>query len=148
MAERGVRQAKDEDDWLYAKDIGITGTPGKWIILGGQFQVFPAMAVGETARFYYISNLDHCGRYGDNQGDVHATTRCALPQREAAAPRHRVALAGQQADGIRRGHENFEIAMAEIYGGDKGSKHSHGRARVFQPRLTSPIRGRSRHDID
>ena len=50
------RQAVDEDEWLYLQDTNISGTPGVWILLGGQLQIFPAMPVGETARHYYISS--------------------------------------------------------------------------------------------
>lgn len=51
------RAARDLDEWLYLNDFLTTGTPGNWVILGGQVQIFPAMPVNETARFYYISNL-------------------------------------------------------------------------------------------
>lgn len=47
--------ARDLDHWLYLQDNLVTGTPGCWIILGGQLQIYPAMPVGETARFYYLS---------------------------------------------------------------------------------------------
>ena len=49
------RPARDEDEWLYLLDTNISGTPGVWILLGGQLQIFPVMPVGETARHYYIS---------------------------------------------------------------------------------------------
>jgi hypothetical protein len=47
---------RDLDAWIYLQDNAISGTPGNWIILAGQFQVFPVMPIGETARFYYLSN--------------------------------------------------------------------------------------------
>lgn len=47
--------ARDEDEWIYLQDVAISGTPGAWIILGGQMQIFPPMPVGELARYYYIS---------------------------------------------------------------------------------------------
>lgn len=46
----------DEDDWIYLKQTGLSGTPGSCIILGGKLEFFPVLPVGETARFYYISN--------------------------------------------------------------------------------------------
>lgn len=49
------RKAKDLDEWLYLKDTSLSATPGSWVVIGGQFNVFPAMAVGETARYYYIT---------------------------------------------------------------------------------------------
>jgi hypothetical protein len=50
------RQARDEDEWLYLQDTSISGTPGVWILLGGQMQIFPPMASAEQARHYYISS--------------------------------------------------------------------------------------------
>lgn len=50
------RRARDEDEWLYLLDTNISGTPGVWIQLGGQLQIFPAMPSTETARHYYVSN--------------------------------------------------------------------------------------------
>jgi len=125
-------QATDEDDWLYTKDIGITGTPGKWIILGGQFQVFPAMPVGETARFYYISNkiigasataLTKTSFTDDT--DVLFLNEKLL--RLGIIWRWRADRRMEYAEDLT----NFEIAMAEEYGGDKGSRNlTVGRVRV------------------
>ncbi|WKA31607.1 hypothetical protein [Bradyrhizobium roseum] len=50
------RQARDEDEWIYLQDTNISGTPGVWIMLGGQLQIFPPMPASENARYYYISN--------------------------------------------------------------------------------------------
>jgi hypothetical protein len=114
--------AKDEDDWLYTKDIGIAGTPGKWIILSGQFQVFPAMAVGENARFYYISNKI-CGPVGTltktsftDDSDTLFINEKLL--RLGIIWRWRANKRMEYAEDM----SNFEIAMAEVYGADKGSK--------------------------
>lgn len=126
-------QATDEDGWLYTKDIGITGTPGKWIILGGQFQVFPAMPVGETARFYYISNLIAGTSAGaaltktsfTDDADVFFLNEKLL--RLGIIWRWRADRRMEYAEDLT----NFEIAMAEEYGGDKGSRNlTVGRVRV------------------
>lgn len=116
--------ARDEDDWLYTKDIGITGTPGKWIILSGQLQVFPAMAVGENARFYYIS-----------KNIISVTGSAALTKPAFTADSDgffinekllRLGIVWRWRSNKRMEYAedmtNFEIAMAEEYGGDKGSK--------------------------
>lgn len=50
------RKARDLDDWIYIQDTAISGTPGSWIILTGKLQIFPAMPIGETARFYHLTN--------------------------------------------------------------------------------------------
>jgi hypothetical protein len=114
-------QAKDKDDWLYAKDIAITGTPGIWIILGGQMQIFPAMAVGETARFYYISNLVIAPNTGDNKATFTLDSdTLRLPEemlRLGIVWRWRANKRMEYAEDL----ENFETSMAQIYGPDKGS---------------------------
>lgn len=111
--------ARDEDDWLYTKDIGITGTPGKWIILGGQFQVFPAMPVGETARFYYISNKTIAsGTKASFTVDADTFFLNEKLLRLGIIWRWRSNKRMEYAEDM----SNFEIAMAETYGGDKGSK--------------------------
>lgn len=114
--------AVDEDDWLYTKDIGIVGTPGKWIILGGQFQVFPAMPVGETARFYYVSKLV-CGPVGTRTKAAFTDDTDTLFVDERLL---RLGIIWRWRSNKRMEYSedmsNFEIAMAEEYGPDKGSK--------------------------
>lgn len=113
--------AADEDAWLYAKDTSIVGTPGIWIILGGQFQVFPAMAVGETARFYYISNL----AVAPNSGANKATFTLDSDTLRFSEELLRLGIVWQWRANKRMEYaedmQNFEITMAQIYGADKGS---------------------------
>lgn len=54
--DKPFRKARDENDWIRLQQVAPSGTPGVWIILGGQMQIFPPMPVGETAQYYYISN--------------------------------------------------------------------------------------------
>jgi hypothetical protein len=49
------RPVRDEDEWLFLQETNISGTPGVWILLGGQIQFFPPPPVSETPRHYYIS---------------------------------------------------------------------------------------------
>lgn len=53
---RNFRQARDEDEFLLLKDINLAGTPGVWLMLGGQLQFFPPPSASEVGRYYYISN--------------------------------------------------------------------------------------------
>lgn len=113
--------AKDEDDWLYINDIGINATPGVWIILGGQFRVFPAMPVGETARFYYVSNLIVAPATGSNKAtftldsDTFRLSEKLL--RLGVVWRWRSNKRMEYAEDMA----NFETALAEEIGKDKGS---------------------------
>lgn len=47
--------ARDLNQWLDFEVSGVFGAPGFWILLGGQIQIKPALALTETARFYYQS---------------------------------------------------------------------------------------------
>lgn len=48
-------QARDLDQWRDFQTMAIAGTPGRWIILGSEMQILPAISSTETAKFYYIS---------------------------------------------------------------------------------------------
>lgn len=49
--------AEDLNQWQFLTSSGLNvATPGNWIIIGGKLNIYPAMAVGETASFYYISS--------------------------------------------------------------------------------------------
>lgn len=50
------------DDWILIGDTLAAPSPGSWIVLGGQMNIKPAMASGETARFYYISRYIASGK--------------------------------------------------------------------------------------
>lgn len=62
--------AQSLDDWLDITTRDATLSPGWWIILNNEFQIFPAVAVGETARFYYISNAIFRALNGAAQTDI------------------------------------------------------------------------------
>jgi hypothetical protein len=116
-------KARDEDDWIYTGDLAQAGTPGKWIILGGRFQVLPAMPVGETARFYYISRnvvAATAGGAGTKTAFTVDTDELILPERLL-----RLAIVWRWRSNKRMEYaedmQNFEIACAEEMGADKGS---------------------------
>jgi hypothetical protein len=116
-------KAEDEDDWLYTGDLDLTGTPGKWIILGGRFQILPAMPVGETARFYYISKNVVALSAADAGSKVAFTLDSdvlVLPEkllRLGIVWRWRSNKRMEYAEDM----QNFEIACSEEMGSDKGS---------------------------
>jgi hypothetical protein len=118
----GFRPARDLDNWLYMTDTGILGTPGEWIVLGGQFQVTPAMPVGETARFYYVSNLIVAPNSGPNKTTFTADSDTfRLPERLLRLGivwRWRADRRMEYAEDL----QNYEIALSEEIGKDRGSK--------------------------
>jgi hypothetical protein len=116
-------KADDEDDWLYSQDLELTGNPGKWIILGGRFQVFPAMSASETARFYYISKyvVALTGSTTGSKATFTTDTDEFILSEEVLKLgiiwRWRANKRQEYAEDMT----NFEIAIAEEMGADKGS---------------------------
>ena len=49
-------RAKDLDEWYDIKSFSSSGAPGWWIILQGKMNIYPVLATGVDAEFYYISN--------------------------------------------------------------------------------------------
>lgn len=112
------RKANDLDEWLFLQDEVTTGIPGNWIILGGEMQILPAISSNETARFYYISNQIVSGGKSafsdDNQQFV-------LPERLLTLGliwRWRAQKRMEYAEDLA----NYEIALSEEIGRDKGQK--------------------------
>jgi hypothetical protein len=48
-------QARDLDEWMAFEAMAVAGTPGRWIMLGGEMKILPAMSAAASAQFYYIS---------------------------------------------------------------------------------------------
>jgi hypothetical protein len=44
------------DDWLELQVTPVATVNGYWIIFGDQFHIWPAMANGETVKFFYVRN--------------------------------------------------------------------------------------------
>src|SRR5262245_41653567 len=44
----------DTDEWLNRRARGYTYSVGEWTIIGGQMQIYPVLAVGETAYYAYL----------------------------------------------------------------------------------------------
>lgn len=112
------RRARDLDEWLFFQDEITTGLPGNWIILGGQMQILPAMASGETARFYYISNQIITG--GKTAFDADDNT-FLLPERLITLGliwRWRAQKRMEYAEDL----QNYEIALSEEISRDKGAR--------------------------
>lgn len=108
--------ARDLDDWLYLNDFLVTGTPGNWVILAKQMQIFPAMSASETARFYYISNL------------ISGTKTTFTADADVFALPERLLTLGliwrwrsQKRVEYSEDMSNYEIALSEEINRDKGS---------------------------
>lgn len=121
---RNFRKAVDEDEWLLLQDINLAGTPGVWIILGGQMQFFPALPATETARHYYISNL--IVGTGDGQPGTKAAFTADGDNFVLSERLLKLALIwrwrAQKRLEYSEDMTNYEIALAEEVTKDRGSK--------------------------
>lgn len=57
----------DTDRWLEYLTLPYTQENGIWTIYGGEFHILAAMGSGETAKFFYISNLIVAPNSGSNK---------------------------------------------------------------------------------
>lgn len=118
LSEWPISASRDLDQWLYDQTSGFRGPSRRWIILGGKMQILPALASGATAKFYYISKSIVSGNKTAFTADAD-TFR--LPERLLTLGvvwRWRAAKRMEYAEDLR----NFEIALSEEIGTDKGSR--------------------------
>ncbi len=111
------RRALDLDEWLNLNDFQSNGSPGNWIILAGEMQIFPAMPVGETARFYYISKNIVANQTAFLADD----NEFVLPERLLTLGliwRWRAMKRTEYAEDLR----NYEIALSQEIKNDKGAQ--------------------------
>jgi len=128
----GLAPARDLDQWL---DFGLrpfVGVTGRWIILGGRFQVIPALADGETAQFYYVSNKIVIDNANVTKSAFTADgDSFLLPERLLV-----LGLIWQWRSQKRLEYaedmSNYQIALAQEIKADKGSRMLY----VGQPRIS------------
>lgn len=116
------RAARDLDEWLFLNDNLLVGSPGNWILLNKAIQIFPAMPVSDTGRFYYITNQYAASSAGAAQTSFQADTDTFVLGdrllRLGIIWRWRSNKRLEYAEDLR----NFEIAKASAMGKDKGSQ--------------------------
>lgn len=110
------------DEWYDITTQGFNATPGTWIILGGKFQVYPAIPSAARADFYYIS--DYIGANKDG-----APIKRFGADTDTFAINDRLLTLGlvwrwraQKRLEYAEDMANYEIALAEEIGSDKGSR--------------------------
>lgn len=111
-------QARDLDQWLDFQTMAIAGTPGRWIVLGGEMNILPAMSATETARFYYVSrNYVKGGKSSFSaDGDEFVLDERLLTL--GLIWRWRAQKRLEYAEDMT----NFEIAMARAIGKDRSAR--------------------------
>lgn len=120
--QSGYSPARDRDHWIYLQTYLSAGTPGFWIILEEQMQIFPPMAGGEKAQYYFVSNRIVKSANGDLKSVITADTDVfRLDERLLSLAliwRWRALKRLEYAEDMK----NYEIALAQIGGKDKGAR--------------------------
>lgn len=118
----GLTKADDLNHWLDLQINGAVTVPGYWIVLGGAMQILPALASGVTAKFYYIKNTVVTGAAMAAQARFVADADTFnLPERLLRLGviwRWRAQKRMEYSEDLA----NFETALAEETGTDKGSR--------------------------
>jgi hypothetical protein len=105
------------DDWILIGDTLAEPSPGGWIIIGGQMNIKPAMASGETARFYYISKYIASGKAAFSAD----ADEFLLPERLLTLGliwRWRAQKRMEYAEDL----QNYEIALSQEIARDRGAR--------------------------
>lgn len=119
------------DEWLRIQDNLSTITPGWWIILDGQFQVFPALNAGEQAKFFYISNnVFRAANQSPKNSITQDDDSFALDERLLTLSviwRWKQMKQMEYAEDLR----NYEVALSQNMARDKGSRAIRDRPQRF-----------------
>lgn len=117
---RKLRKARDVNEWLSIQINTLNAaTPGIWIIIGGTMNVRPAIASGETVKFYYVKNTIITS--GTKTAFTADSDTFDLSERLITLGviwRWRAQKRKDYAEDMR----NFEIAQAKAQYADKGSR--------------------------
>lgn len=115
--------ARDLDEWRYLNQNGaIRSTPGNWVILEGLFQIYPAMPSGETATFYYITKNIVTPASGSNKPLFTADTDTFRLSERLLSLSIVWRWRAQKRIDFTAELRNYEIALSEEVGTDKGSR--------------------------
>jgi hypothetical protein len=69
-----LQQVPSTDAWLELQAVPVMAVVGRWITFADQMHILPAMATGETAKFFYISGLIVKPSNGSNKALFDADT--------------------------------------------------------------------------
>jgi len=116
------RPVRDLDEWQYLQEGLYPTIPGSWIILGGQIQIYPAVDSGDTAQFYYISKLCVENESGTAKETFTADTDTFRLSERLLALSIVWRWRAQKRTDFAADLRNYEVALNEEVGADKGSR--------------------------
>lgn len=121
----------DLDTWLDMDIRNWTDVIGRWIMLGGQFQLKPVLQATENAKFYYISNEVVKAQSSALKTEFDADDDSyRLPERLLSLD---IIWRWRKQKGLDYAEDmtNFEIAKSEEIGRDRGARKIYvGKVRV------------------
>jgi hypothetical protein len=129
--------ARDTDQWLDVQTSLSTLDPGFWIVLEGKMQVYPPITSGEVGKFYYVSKNIADGKPTFTADDDEFLLDSRLLSL-GVVWRWRASKRMEYAEDMA----NYEVALAEAIGRDKGSRVLYGgrRLRNWDARIAYPGR--------
>ena len=121
----------DLDRWQEIQLLGLSGVVGWWIIIGGQMNVYPAIASTDSAKYYYQSNLIVTPNSGSNKATFTLDTDTfRLPERLLTLAIIWMWRAEKGLD-YQQELSDFNMAFGQETGRDRGSHIIRlGRARI------------------
>ncbi len=127
----GYTHYTDLNLWLRDKAQGFVLTPGAWIMLGGEFNFFPAPPAAAQAEFPYISNQYALSTAAAPQSAfLNDTDTFVLPEKLLTLGliwRYRA----QKGMGYAEDMQNYEYALSQAQARDGGSRVIRSRSRRF-----------------
>lgn len=117
-----LQHVLDTDLWLGIVTSTASLSLGQWTIYGSQVHIRPALALADTAKYFYITNKIVHPATGANKAAFTIDTDTFLLDEEVLELG--IIVAWKQLKGLPYGEdmESYEIALSEAIGRDKGSK--------------------------
>lgn len=114
--------ARDLDHWHDCQRFPSIGTPGLWLILGGEMNVYPVMPDGEQAQFYYQTKNYARATGGASKPAFDADTDSFRLSEELLTLGIIWSWRQQKRLEYSEDMANYETALSELRGRDRGSR--------------------------
>lgn len=119
---RALQHVTSTNTWRGIIVSGLTVSVGQWTIYGSQFHIRPAMATGDTATFYYITQYIVDPVSGSNKVAFTLDTDSFLLDEEVLGLGMIWRWKANKGLPYAEAMTDYEIALADAVGRDKGSK--------------------------
>ena len=114
--------ARDLNQWHDVRTYISAGTPGFWIILGGQMNVYPVMPLAESATYYYQSKNWAFSAASEVKGAFSADADTFRLNEDVLTLGIIWSWRQQKRLEYSEDMANYEVALSELRGRDRGSR--------------------------